>query len=133
MKKGIAPPPAPAALAVGLLEDNNRGLFLCRKNTLGQETIELPCILLQKGENPVASLTSEFRRQTGIDAQVHEVLFERRHNAGTRKRKVFVPVLVFKVTAKSPSCHPAAEFSGYRWLERSDLKKFRLAKNCLWL
>ena len=132
MKKSQLPLP-PSALAAGLLEDGQRALFLLRTDRLGIETLELPCILLQKGENPVASLTSEFRRQTGIDAQVHEVLFERRHNAGTRKRKVFVPVLVFKVTAKSPSCHPAAEFSGYRWLERSDLKKFRLAKNCLWL
>lgn len=78
-------------------------------------------------------LAAEFRRQTGIDAQVHEVLFERRHNAGTRKRKVFVPVLVFKVTAKSPNCKPSAEFSGYKWLERAGLTGYRRAKNCLWL
>ncbi len=126
-------PPLPSALAAGLLEDHERALFLLRKNELGIETAELPCALLQKGENPVASLASEFRRQTGIDAQVHEILFERRHNAGSRKRKAFVPVLVFKVTAKSPACHPAAEFSGYKWLERADLAKYRRAKNCLWL
>ena len=145
MKKHTAAP-LPAALAAGLLEDHQRALFLVRKlqphggagraapaNQPGIETVELPCVLLQKGENPVASLAAEFRRQTGIDAQVHEVLFERRHNAGTRKRKVFVPVLVFKVTAKNPACRPSSEFSGYKWLERADLAGYRRAKNCLWL
>jgi len=123
----------PVALAVGLLEDNNRALFLCRKNSLGIETIELPCILLQKRENPVAMLTAEFRRQTGIDAQVHEVLFERRANVGSRKRKAFVPVLVFKITARNAAARPAGEFSGYKWLEKKDLAGKKLAKNALWL
>jgi hypothetical protein len=133
VKRGFAAPAPPVALAVGLLEDNNRALFLCRKNTIGQETIELPCILLQKGENPVAALTSEFRRQTGIDAQVHEVLFERKHNAGTRKRKVFVPVLVFKITAKSASVRVAGEFSGYKWIAQPDLGKYKVGRNAYWL
>ena len=133
MKKGLPQSAPPSALAAGLLEDHERALFLLRRNFEGIETAELPCVLLQKGENPVASLTSEFRRQTGIDAQIHEVLFERRHNAGTRKRKAFVPVLVFKVTAKNTACRPSSEFSGYKWLERADLAKYRRAKNCLWL
>ncbi len=125
--------PAPAAIAIGLLEDANRALFLCRKNNQGQETVELPSVILQKGENPVAALTSDFRRQTGIDGQVHEILFERKHNAGSRKRRIFVPALVFRVTAKNSACRPAPEFSGYRWLERGDLAGHRLAKNCAWL
>lgn len=129
----MAPLPAPVALAVGLLEDGNRALFLCRKNNLGVETIELPCVLLQKGENPVAALTVEFRRQTGIDAQVHEVRFERRHNIGSKKRKVFVPVLVFKVTAKNASVRAAPEFSDYRWIAQPDLGKYKLGRNAYWL
>ena len=132
MKKGLASAP-PAALACGLLEDNGRALFLCRKSPLGIETVEIPCLLLQKGENPVAVLSSEFRRQTGIDAQVHEVLFEKRHNAGPKKRKLWIPVLVFKVTAKSASAKPAPEFSGYRWISAEDLMKHRLAKMSQWL
>ena len=99
----------------------------------GVETVELPCVLLFKGENPVARLAEEYRRQTGIDAQVHEVLFEKKHNAGTRKRKCFVPALAFKITAKSASAKPSPEFSGYRWLSSADLGKHRLAKNCQWL
>lgn len=133
MKKGISQPALPSALAAGLLEDHERALFLIRRDSEGIETAELPCAFLQKGENPVASLSAEFRRQTGMDAQVHEVLFERKHNAGTRKRKAFVPVLVFKVTAKNTACRPSSEFSGYKWLERADLAKYRRAKNCLWL
>jgi len=126
-------PAPPAALAAGLLEDNNRALFLCRKNTIGAETIELPCVLLQKGENPVARLGEEFRRQTGIDSQVHEVLFERRHNVGSRKRKLFVPVLVFKITAKNASVKAASEFSGFRWIAQPDLGKYKAGRNAYWL
>ncbi|MCX6772451.1 MAG: NUDIX hydrolase, partial [Candidatus Micrarchaeota archaeon] len=109
------------------------GLFLCRKSPLGTETIELPCVLLQKGENPVATLTSEFKRQTGIDAQVHEVRFERRHNIGSRKRKLLVPVLVFKITARNASAKPSGEFSGFRWIAQPDLGKYKLCRNALWL
>lgn len=132
MRKQIQAP-APAALACGLLEDGSRALFLCRKNRDGIETVELPCVLLFKGENQVARLTEEFRRQAGIDAQVHEVLFERRFNAGTRKRKAFIPVLVFKLTAKSHAAAPASEFTGYKWLTSGDLAGQRRARNLLWL
>lgn len=125
--------PAPSALACGLLEDGERALFLCRKNKDGAETVELPCVLLFKGENPVARIAEEFRRQAGIDAQAHEVLFERRYNAGTRKRKLFIPVLVFKLTAKSHAAKPAAEFTGYKWLSSKDLAGQKRARNLLWL
>ena len=132
MRKQIQPP-SPSALACGLLEDGERALFLCRKNKDGVETVELPCVLLFKGENQVARIVEEFRRQTGIDAQAHEVLFERRYNAGTRKRKLFIPVLVFKLTAKSHAAKPAAEFTGYKWLASKDLAGQKRARNLLWL
>ncbi|VVC01189.1 Uncharacterised protein [uncultured archaeon] len=132
MKRGL-PASAPSALACGLLEDGNRALFLCRKSLVGAETVELPCCLLQKGENPVAALATEFRRQTGIDGQVHDVLFEKRHNIGSKKRRLFVPALVFKVTAKNASVRAAPEFSGCRWISSEDLAKHRLARNCQWL
>jgi ADP-ribose pyrophosphatase YjhB (NUDIX family) len=127
------PQPAPAALACGILEDGGRALFLSRKNAQGAETAELPCVFLQKGENPVAALASEFRRQAGIDGQVHEVLFESRHNAGSKRRKAWVPVLAFRVTAKNTAARPAPEFSGFSWIARNDLGKHRLARICAWL
>ncbi len=127
------PVPSPSALAAGLLEDNGRALFLVRKNAVGIETVELPCAFLLRGENPVARLSDAFRQQTGIDAQVHDVLFERRHNIGTRKRRTFVPVLVFKITAKNASAKPAKEFSGCKWISSADLQKYKLARNCTWL
>ncbi len=132
MKKGLSSA-APAALACGLLEDNGRAFFLCRKTPPGTETVELPCLLLQKGENQVAALSSEFRRQTGMDGEVHDVLFEKRHNAGSKKRKAWIPVLAFKVTAKNARASPAQEFSGYKWISAKDLMKHRLAKISQWL
>ncbi len=132
MRKAV-PTQLPAALAAGLLQDGSRALFLVRKNAKGEETVELPCVLLQRGENPVAILAAEFRRQAGIDAQVHEILFERRHNAGSRKRKHWIPALAFRLTAKNTGCTPSPEFSGYRWLSPEDLAKHRKAKNATWL
>jgi hypothetical protein len=125
--------PQPTALAIGLLEDGNRALFLVRKNLLGAESVEMPCVLLLPGENPVARLTEAFRQQTGIDAQVHDVLFQKRQNAGTRKRKHWIPALVFKITAKNASARPGSGFSGCKWIASSDLLKYKLAKNAEWL
>ena len=132
MRKPI-PPPFPHALACGLLEDSGRALFLARTDKLGRETLELPCVLLQKGENPVAALSAAFRNQAGIDAQIHEVMFERRLNFGSRKRKTRIPALVFKATAKRAEAKPATGFSGFRWISSTDLPKHRLARICEWL
>lgn len=132
MRKKIQPAP-PASLVAGILEDGERALFLCRRNLQGIETVELPCILLQKGENPVATLASEFRRQTGIDGEVHEILFEKRQNIGSNKRKIWIPALAFKMTAKNASAKVAPEFSGYRWLAIADLASYKLARNAYWL
>lgn len=132
MKKPTAPQ-QPALLAAGILEDNGRALFLCRRLKDGTETVELPCVLLGKGENPVGALTLEFKRQTGIDGEVGEVLFERRFNAGSKKRKFWIPALAFEVTAKNATARPSAEFSGYKWIYGEDLGKHRLARICSWL
>ena len=124
---------APSALAAGLLEDGERALFLVRKNVLGEELLEVPCAELMAGENPVAALAAAFRSQAGIDAEVHEILFQRTHNVGTRKRRVRVPALVFKVTAKSHSVRPAPEFSGYKWLSPKDMGGKKLSRKSEWL
>ncbi|MFA6214752.1 MAG: NUDIX domain-containing protein [Candidatus Micrarchaeia archaeon] len=126
-------PALPSALAAGLLEDGERALFLVRKNALGEELLEVPCVELMAGENPVAALAAAFRAQAGIDAQVHEILFQRRHNAGTRKRRTVVPALVFKVTAKSHAVRPSPEFCGYRWLAPADMGGKKLSRKTEWL
>jgi len=124
---------APSAIAAGLLEDGQRALFLARKNALGQELLEIPCVEVMAGDNPVAALCTAFRAQTGIDAEVHEILFQRRHNAGTRKRRAAIPVLVFKVTAKSHAVRPAQGFCGYRWLAPEDMAGKKLSRKSEWL
>ena len=132
MKKH-ALPPVPVAIAAGLLEDGERALFLARKNVLGEELLEIPCVELMAGVNPVAALAAALRAQAGIDAEVHDILFQRRHNAGTRKRRAIVPVLVFKVTAKSHAVRPAPEFCGYKWLSPSDMAGKKLSRKSEWL
>jgi hypothetical protein len=128
-----APPALPSALAAGLLEDGERALFLVRKNERGEEMLEIPCVEVMKGENPVAAINAAFRAQTGIDAQVHDILFQRAHNVGTRKRKARVPALVFKLTAKSHAVLPSGEFSGYRWLAPADMAGKKLSRKSEWL
>ena len=132
MRKHVQPA-APAAIAAGLLEDGERALFLVRKNVLGEELLEVPCAELMAGDNPVAALSSAFRAQAGIDAEVHEVLFQKRLNIGTRKRRAIIPVLAFKVTAKSHVVKPGQGFSGYRWLAPSDMGGKKLSRKSEWL
>jgi len=125
--------PLPKALACGMLEDGGRILFLLRKDAQGAERIEMPCILVFSGRDPIAELSAEFRRQTGIDAQVHEIIFETRHNVGSRKRRAWVPCLVFRMTAKNKTAKPSSEFSGFRWLSREAAKGQRSSRNSEWI
>jgi len=123
----------PKALTCGMLEDEGRILFLIRKDERGIERMELPCVLVLSGRSPVAEIKSEFARQTGIDAQMHEIILESKHNAGSRKRRYLVPCLVFKFTAKNMRAKPSGEFSGFKWLKIEDAKKERLGRNAEWV
>lgn len=126
--------PIPKALACGMLEDGGRTLFLVRTGRNGIEKIELPCVLVPSGRSPFAEIKEAFRKLTGIaDYQVHEIVLEARHNAGSRRRKNWVPVLVFKVTARNRTTKPAEGFSGFRWLSLDDAKKMRRGRNLEWL
>jgi len=126
--------PLPKALACGMLEDNGRVLFLVRLDVSGIERIELPSIIVPSGRSAFAEIKNEFARSTGIDGEVHEIVMESRFNAGTRKRKAWVPVLVFKVTARNRNAKPPpSEFSGFKWLSLEDAKKMRLDRKLEWL
>lgn len=125
--------PIPKALACGMLEDGGRVLFLVRTDRNGLEKIELPSVLVPSGRSPFAEIKEAFGRQTGIaDYEVHEVILEGRHNAGSRRRRMKVPALVFKVTARVRTAKPAPEFSGFRWLSLDDAKKKRWGRNFEW-
>jgi len=123
----------PKALACAMLEDNGRLLFLVRKDANGIERIELPCVLVPSGRSPFADIKDAFQKMTGIDGEFHEIVLEGRHNAGYRRRKNWVPVLVFKVTAKNRTAKPSAEFSGFRWLSLEDALRQRIGRNAEWL
>lgn len=120
-------------LACGMLDDGGRVLFLKRKDRNGIERIELPCVLVVSGKSPVAQIKTEFNRQTGIDAQIHEIILESKHNAGSRRRRYWVPCLVFRFTAKNMRAKPASEFSGFRWISLENAKKEKLGRNAEWI
>ncbi|MBD3390200.1 NUDIX domain-containing protein [Candidatus Micrarchaeota archaeon] len=111
----------PKAVACGMLEDRGRVLFLEHERG-GKKRLALPFVKIQGGDDPVSEINREFEEQTGIDGEIHEAIFEGKYNAGSRKYKKWVPLLVFKVTAKKMKCRPAEKFSGFRWI---DLKKAR--------
>ena len=125
--------PMPKALACGMLEDNGRILFLIRKDTPSIERIELPNILVYSGRDPLAELKLEFVKQTGIDSQIGQIIFEARFNAGSRKRKEWVPCLVFAITARNRTAKPSNEFSGFKWLSIANAKEMRLTKRSEWI
>lgn len=122
----------PKALVCGMLEDSGRILFLKQKDRQGIERIEMPCLLTYSGD-PVSQLTEAFREQTGIDGEIGEIAFETRHNAGSRRRKRFIPCLVFRASAKNRRARPAPGFSGYKWLSLEDAKREKLGKNAKWI
>ncbi|MDE1797865.1 MAG: hypothetical protein KGH63_00475 [Candidatus Micrarchaeota archaeon] len=109
-------PVLPAALAVGLLEDGGRALFLYQVDLKDQRLLELPSVLVMPGENPVQRLAEEYAKMTGIDAQVHETIRQASINAGSRKKRHLIPVLVFRLTAKRMSARAGAGWGGFAWL-----------------
>jgi len=121
------------ALACGMLEDRGRMLFLLQKDAQGIERIGLPCTDVYSGESPVHKLAAEFKRQTGIDAEICEIRMESKHNSGSRKRKNWVPCLVFSVKAKVAKAVPSGEFSGFKWLSLDDAKKMKLGRKAEWI
>ncbi|MGV8176229.1 MAG: hypothetical protein ACP5NX_00305 [Candidatus Bilamarchaeaceae archaeon] len=123
----------PAALACGLLKDGGRILFMLKRDAQGRGSVELPCVEIFGKEDPVLKLSVEFRRQTGIDAQVHEIIQEGRHNSGSRKRKKWVPALGFRMSAKEARAKPSSEFAGFAWLPMNEAEKIRASRNCEWL
>lgn len=122
--------PAPVALACGLLSDGGRFFFLKKADASKVERVGFPFILIFKGEDPVKKMTEAFLEQTGIDGFVQSVLFESRHNTGSRRRKRFIPVLAFAVSAKNKK--PAAG-TPYVWLSLDAAKKQRLSRQSEWL
>lgn len=126
-------PPLPSAMAVGLLRDGKRTLFLVERDAKGAERIALPHILLYGAQDPVAALAQAVREQTGIDAQVHEVVRTAPWNAGSRKRRKVIPVLQFALSAKSAAAKPAAPYIAYRWLADEEVAKLALSRRMEWI
>jgi hypothetical protein len=124
----------PKAFACGMLEDGGRVLFLVGKERYGKNRLVLPSVEIWGRRDPVAELGAAFAKQAGIDGQVHEVIFEGRYNAGSRKYRKWIPLLVFRVTAKRMQCMPSSDFAGFRWvslkgvLEKEKRKELFLEK-----
>ncbi len=123
----------PKALACGMLLDKGRVLFLVSRDAHSTERIELPCTEIFGAEDPVQKLASEFKRQTGIDAEVCEIKMERRYNAGSRRKKRWITCLVFSIRAKNMRTKPSPEFSGFKWLALEEAKKTKLGRKAEWL
>lgn len=133
MRKRLEPP-KPSALAAGALSDGGRVFFLVRKNHQGIECLDLPGILVYGSSDPVGALKEEFAK-IGIDAHVKGIIGQGVHNAGSRKRKHNVPVLVFEASSKNPrpSISSGSGITGYKWLALEDAKSAKLSRSSEWL
>lgn len=96
------------------------------------ERIELPHVFAYSGDT-ISQLTEAFKNQTGIDGEVDEVVIETKYNAGSRRRKKFIPCLVFRISAKNRTAKPSSEFSGFKWLSLDNAKKEKLARTAEWI
>ncbi len=128
----LDPHKTPKALAAGFLQDGKRAFFLCVK-TEGGMFLELPSVLLFGGDDPVAALSAVFREYAGIDAQVGNIVFEGRYNAGSRRRKEWIPALLFAASAKRKNAKVSPPYSGFRWLGFGEIASARLSRKSEWL
>lgn len=133
MKRPIQQRATPVALACGILQDGERVLFLKSRAADGTERIGLPFVMLFAGQDPVKKMTEFFLQQTGIDGHVQDVRLQARHNVGSRKNKRFIPVLGFRVDAKTRQAKPSSEYSGYAWLTLDAAKAQKLDRTSEWL
>lgn len=103
-----------------MLKDGGRVLFLVGKERFGRKRLVLPFVKIMGRADPVSEIKKAFLEQAGIDAHVGGVLFEGRYNAGSRKYRKWVPLLVFEVGAKRMQAKPSSEFGGFKWLGIKD-------------
>jgi hypothetical protein len=116
-----------------MLEDEGRVLFVSKKDRHGIERLELPWIYGYTQVDPVSQLTESFLKFTRIDGQVGEIIYETRHNAGSRRRKKWIPCFVFRVTAKNRRCDPSGGYTGFKWLSIEGAKKEKFGRHAEWL
>ncbi len=126
-------PEPPKALVCGMLEDEGRVLFLTFKDSHGIERLELPCVYARQQSDPVSQLGEAFLKQAGIDGEVGEIVLESRHNAGSRRRRRWIPCYVFGIKAKTRKADPGGGYTGFRWLSLKDAKKEKLGRKAEWL
>ncbi len=127
-------PPKPSALAAGALTDGARVFFLVRKNHAGIGCLEMPCVLVYGSADPVSALKEEFSK-FGIDAHVKGIVSQGTHNAGSRKRKHWAPVLVFEADAKSvrPAFMPGSGITGFKWASLEQARGMKLSRLSEWI
>ena len=129
----IKTPPKPSALICALFEDNGRYLFLERTDERGRALIELPSVLVNEGEDPVAMLDAHLRASLSIDPQVHLISLRGQYNSGSRKRRHLIPVLAFRCSAKKMSTRVPPPYTSSRWLTAEDALDKKLGRNSEWL
>lgn len=136
----IKTPPKLSALVCALFEDNGRYFFLEKTDERAKKAderarkqIELPCVLINEGEDPVSALSAHLRASLSLDPQIHLISLRGRYNAGSRKRRHLLPVLAFRCSAKRMQPKISAPYSSSRWLAAEDALKEKLGRNAEWL
>ena len=121
----------PKALICGMLEREGKALFLKRKLPDG-EAIEMPSVFGILSADPVSQLAEGFRKQTGIKADVGQVVLESRHDF----EGVHIPCLVFRMTPLHEGGiepEPASVYTGFEWLAIEDARIRKHAPKGRWL
>ena len=114
-------------LLCALLEDNGRTMFL--EHQMGETVCySLPCVLADEKENPIELLKKLVLQKTGIDAQIGLLALTGKHNAGSRRRKLFVNALCFVAKAKSFSTKTKV-----KWVALKEAGKLKLCRESEWL
>ncbi len=129
----IRSPPKLSALVCALFEDKGRYFFLEKTDERGRVLLELPSLLVNEGEDPVAMLDAYVRSSFSLDPQIHLISLRGTFNAGSRKRRNLISALAFSCSAKKMQPKIPSAYSGSRWLTAEDALEKKLGRNSEWL
>lgn len=121
----------PKALSCGLIEDTGRFLFRIFLDQHGITRVETPFVLIKSGESITAKLKDRLSEIIENNVEIGEPIFEFSYNTGNKRRKNFIPCIVFKI--KTFGVLEVKNKLEYKWLKLEEVKKMRKIKESEWL
>ncbi len=124
--------PLPKALALGAIEDNGRYLFHLVTDKYGVTRVDLPYVLVKSGESIAAKIKEQIHQIIENNVEIGEPIFQVTYNAGTRRKRNFIPAIIFKVETFGRIQMKKEKMQEYKWLKLDETKTISKTKESEW-